>query len=78
MYGYPGVSEDYEVWVSETYLRFEDWVGQGTDDTTETFTKPSTGGNAWRYILICGTYGYRTYSDDIYGPEINAVGWDKP
>ncbi len=78
VFGYSTEPEDYTVWVSETHLRFEDYVGSGTDDTTEIFTTPSTGGDSWRYILICGTSGYITLTDPIYGPEIDAVGWDKP
>jgi hypothetical protein len=74
------VAEDYNVWVGESpVIGFMNWVGLGTDDGNETFTTPSLPPTAsWRYILIIGASGVGFGGDYAYGPDIDAVGWDKP
>ena len=73
------VAEDYDVWVGEnTTIEYLHWVGRGTDDRNEIFTTPSEpDAGSWRYILIIGASGVKP-GDYDYGPDIDAVGWDKP
>jgi len=49
-----------------------------TDTADHDFTTPSTDNMVWRYIEISGITGSTGVGDPIYGPEIDAVGWDKP
>lgn len=50
-------------------------VGYGLDTQNENFTSPSAPGT-YRYIIIEGESGDPGYGDDdIYGPEIDAIGW---
>lgn len=70
------IEEIYDVSVSEiSDLRYVTYVGRGSDNNDETFTTPSIGGGAWRYILIEGYIG-ATAQDPEPGPDIDAVGWD--
>jgi len=72
------IEEIYLVSVGETSdLRYVTYVGTGSDIIDRTFTTPSSGGGAWRYILIEGYIG-STDPDPEPGPDIDAVGWDKP
>jgi len=78
VYAQTPVEEDYAVWVGETSdVQYMHYVGQGTDDTNETFTTPSSPPTAsWRYILIVGVTGVGLGTGDYaYGPDIDAVGW---
>ncbi|UCG68824.1 MAG: hypothetical protein JSV09_13660 [Thermoplasmata archaeon] len=52
------------------------WTGWDTEDCV--FTTPSKLGIQWRYIKLHGMTGLTNMDDPIYGPEIDAVGWDKP
>jgi hypothetical protein len=71
-------NETYTVWVSETSdVEYKQYVGSGWDTEDLIFTTPSGSGTSWRYILICGTSGQPTPQDPLYGPDIDAVGWDK-
>ena len=76
------VNESYAVWVCETTdLQFKLYVGSGWDTENLTFTTPSNPPAAsWRYIYIMGTSGVTAGAgggDYEYGPDIDAVGWDK-
>ena len=55
------------------------YVGSGWDTENLTFQTPSSGG-PWRYIFLEGTSGLTAFAggDYAYGPDIDAVGWDKP
>jgi len=80
-----GASQDFVVYgdvpegINETYLIkviTKDWKTEssmwpGWDSEDLTFTTPSTPGLVWRYIRIIGTSG----ANDIWGPEIDAVGY---
>ncbi|UCE38641.1 MAG: hypothetical protein JSW00_05270 [Thermoplasmata archaeon] len=76
------VEEEYSVWVGETTEKATmSYVGDGSDSGNEVFTTPSSPFNAkWRYIYIEATSGITSFEDGDYdyGPDINAVGWDKP
>ncbi len=71
-------NEEYNVSVSDTSDPDDAiLVGFGWDQDDYTFTTPSSGGGAWRYILIKAYIGADS-ADPAPGPEIDAVGWDKP
>jgi hypothetical protein len=71
-------NETYEVHVIETpEPENKKYVGTGYDTKDFIFQTPSTGIEPWRYIYIMGTSGDWA-SDPAYGPDIDAVGWDKP
>jgi hypothetical protein len=73
-----GENESYLVSVWNQLMTIHTNVGTGYDLTNHVFTTPSTGGQSWRYVQINGTSG-STGGDDgdtIYGPEIDAVGYD--
>ena len=67
--------ESYKVYVGENTENLT-YVGTGWDTTSEIFTTPSTGGNAWRYILL-EAYISDTRNDPAPGADLDAVGWDK-
>jgi hypothetical protein len=69
------VNETYSVSVSEDGETDVIYRGDGDDQSDYVFTTPSTPGKSWRYIHLAGTSGSRVGLDDIYGPEIDAVGW---
>ncbi len=70
-------NETYDVSVGETpNPAATEYVGTGYDTQRLTFQTPSTGDDAWRYILIEGKTGGLSL-DPAYGPDIDAVGWDK-
>ena len=69
-------NESYNVYVSPNAIDFT-YVGTGWDSKSEIFTTPSTGGNLWRYIYLETNYGH-SGDDPAPGPELDAVGWDKP
>lgn len=71
-------SEEYSVYVkvlpsSEAY-----YVGSNYDTADHVFTTPQQSGPIYRYILLVGESGRISDSDPIYGPDLDAVGWDKP
>ena len=72
------IAEDYSVYVGETeYFAFSMYVGDGVDTGNEVFYTPSTPGKLYPYIFIIGIYGERDpATDPIYGPDIDAVGFD--
>jgi hypothetical protein len=73
-----GNNETYDVLVSEqpNLVDFV-YVGSGWDSEDLTFTTPATDPASWRYIWINGTSGNKhIIFDPIYGPEIDAVGWE--
>jgi hypothetical protein len=77
VYAESSIEETYLVSVSETPDPDEaTYVGTGYDTDDEIFTTPSTGGGAWRYILIEAETS-STVWDPAPGAEIDAVGWDK-
>ena len=70
--------ETYEVLVGDNVNPFVS-VGSADDQGDHDFTTPSTPGKEYQYIKIEATSGEPPVpSDPIYGPEIDAVGWDKP
>jgi hypothetical protein len=72
------VSEDYDVFVGETSdVEYMEYVGSGNDTQNNTFTTPSTVERGYQYILIDGQSGVIA-GDYYYGPDIDAVGWNKP
>lgn len=71
-----GETEEYTVGMSED-LFSEVSVGEGDDSDDHVFYAPSTG-TSWRYIILSGKSGSTSISDPIYGPEIDAVGWESP
>jgi hypothetical protein len=71
------LNESYNVSVSENGEDDVIYIGDGDDQSDYVFTTPSWG-SSWRYIHLTGATGSRHALDDIYGPEIDAVGWDKP
>jgi hypothetical protein len=83
VFTYSTESENYAVSVSTGALP-DDWVPVndqviGDDDLDDhDFTTPSTPLKLWRYIKLVGLSGSVTMGDPTYGPEIDAVGWDKP
>ncbi|UCE36801.1 MAG: hypothetical protein JSW00_14985 [Thermoplasmata archaeon] len=76
------MEENYSVWVGETTEKATmSYVGDGSDLDDEIFTTPSQPFNgSWRYIYIEATSGLTAFEggDYVYGPDIDAVGWDKP
>jgi hypothetical protein len=67
--------EEYLVAVGESSDSFE-LVGGDDDQGDHVFTTPNKPGNLYRYILITGTDGKDgAAGDTIYGPEVDAVGW---
>jgi hypothetical protein len=73
-----GITETYTVTVWDGSHETSDYLGSGSDTTNETFTTAYDNNIMWRYIQIDGTSGQTGTGDTIYGPEIDAVGWDKP
>jgi hypothetical protein len=71
-----GTTETYTVTVWDGGHENYDYLGTGSDTNNETFTTADeeTYNLMWRYIQIDATSGA---SDPTYGPEIDAVGWDK-
>jgi hypothetical protein len=78
---YTSINETYDVSVSpDTNPANTQYVGSGWDTENLTFTTPSQPFDGqWRYILIQGTSGITALlgGDFVYGPDIDAVGWDK-
>jgi hypothetical protein len=76
------VEENYSVWVGITnVIATMSYVGQGSDLDDEIFQTPSQPAHGgWQYIYILGTSGIAgaVGGDYAYGPDIDAVGWDKP
>jgi hypothetical protein len=75
-----GKTEYYEVFVSQDNIEFET-VGQDDDQSDHVFTTPDTPLSLWRYFIIeCTENGgdYDKDIDPIYGPEVDAIGWDQP
>jgi hypothetical protein len=70
-----GITEYYTVSVSED-MTTESYVGYDSDSGDKVFYTPSSG-SSWRYIRLAGATGSTSVWDPIYGPEIDAVGWDK-
>jgi hypothetical protein len=71
-------TEEYLVAVGESSDSFE-LVGGDDDQGDHVFTTPNKPGNLYRYILITGTDGEPGVTEDpIYGPEVDAVGWEGP
>lgn len=72
------LSEDYEVTVGVDTDAFE-VVGSDDDQSDHVFTTPNKPPNVYRYILIVGydNGGIDYLYDTNYGPEVDAVGWDK-
>lgn len=71
-------SEQYSVYVSPSSTGGT-YVGSNYDTADHDFTTPSSGsGPTYRYIKLVGLTGYIIGGDPIYGPEIDAVGWDQP
>ena len=72
------LNESYDIYVGETSNpAATQYVGTGWDTEDLTFQTPSTGKDAWRFIYLEGKTGTLT-GDPAPGPEIDAVGWDKP
>jgi hypothetical protein len=72
------VNETYYVYVGETSdVNASSYIGTGWDTENLTFQTPSMGDGAWRYIFLEGITGALS-TDPGPGPEIDAVGWDKP
>jgi hypothetical protein len=73
------VMENYSVEVMTDDLTLNTTVGYGWDTENLTFNTPSDQGHLWQYIIIHGVTGLTRWPDDqIYGPEIDAGGWNKP
>ncbi|UCE74068.1 MAG: hypothetical protein JSV56_13780 [Methanomassiliicoccales archaeon] len=72
------VNETYHVEVMTDDLTINTSVGDGWDTENLTFTTPSAPGHNWQYIIIHGVTGLTNINDPIYGPEIDAVGWEAP
>lgn len=76
------VEEDYDVFIGITSdVPYMQYVGSGIDTRNETFTTPASPPTGmWRYILLQGQSGVTGAlgGDHEYGPDIDAVGWDKP
>jgi hypothetical protein len=72
------VNESYSVSVSEDGENDVIYRGDGWDQENYVFTTPSTPGKSWRYIHLAGATGQTGGTDSLYGPEVDAVGWDKP
>jgi hypothetical protein len=48
-------------------------IGNGYDADNCVFTAPSN--YDWQYVIITGSSGSTDWTDPIYGPEIDAVGF---
>lgn len=68
------VEETYDVAVAETDVNVTHDVGDGDDQSDHSFYTPSTG-ISWRYIILHCDYGATGGSDNLFGPEIDSVGW---
>jgi len=73
------IEETYTAYVGITSdPQYSLYVGGGNDTRDFIFTTPASPPSAWyRYIFLNGTSGVQA-GDYYYGPEIDAVGWDKP
>jgi hypothetical protein len=73
------VLEFYRVYISvgsTEWVPEDGWFGNDSED--HDFTTPGTSGGSWRYIKLVGISGICDPGDPEYGPDIDAVGWDKP
>jgi hypothetical protein len=71
-----GETEEYSVSIIEQY-GYEVSVGSGEDTTDNVFITPSAPPYySWRWVNITGTSGNKGDGDMIYGPEIDAVGYE--
>jgi hypothetical protein len=71
------VREGYDVWIGEDpNVETMVFVDTGVDDNDYVFTTPSTPDKSWQYILMHGLTGSTGAGDTIYGPDIDAVGWN--
>jgi hypothetical protein len=71
-----GETETYNVTVIDQDRTWFIPLGSGEDTTDEVFTTPSTEGLSWRWVNITATSGNKGTGDLIYGPEIDAVGYE--
>lgn len=74
-----GIEEFYDVRFLKDDLTVDPrgWLGNSSDWTNNTFTTGIAGsGRFWEFIEIKGLTGSTGPSDLIYGPEIDAVGYD--
>jgi hypothetical protein len=71
-----GVNETYSVTVVNQTKEWAVSVGSGWDVANLVFTTPSYPNQSWRYVNITGTSGSKELGDMIYGPEIDAVGYE--
>ncbi|UCE73424.1 MAG: hypothetical protein JSV56_10390 [Methanomassiliicoccales archaeon] len=76
--GGSAVNETYRVEVMTDDLTINTTVGEGWDTENLTFKTPPDQGHEWQYIIIHGLTGLTNLWDTIYGPEIDAGGWNKP
>jgi hypothetical protein len=71
--------EYYTVYIYNNDLSYSSLLGSGqSDQTTNYFDTGSPNTGFWEFIRIIGTSGSTSPSDPIYGPEIDAVGYDSP
>jgi hypothetical protein len=72
------INETYGVEVMTANFTVQTVIGNGYDAANCVFTTPSEPEWYWQYVVITGSSGETDSEDSIYGPEIDAVGWDKP
>lgn len=71
------VSENYSVTVYNHDKTFSVSVGSGEDTNDQTFKTPDSPSRSYRYIEIHGLTGNIGDGDPFYGPEVDAVTWNK-
>ncbi|UCE37424.1 MAG: hypothetical protein JSW00_18520 [Thermoplasmata archaeon] len=74
-----GMEENYTINIfasdGETYCG--PWNGNN-DTYNHSFLTDDSGDDVWQYVQILGTTGQTDGTDTIYGPEIDAVGYEIP